>query len=315
MKKVNKIFFALATFFLMTQSVFGSSVKIDLLGDEENRKVYKFINGNRTEMMDIKISDDEVYKGFCIDVGASLNSTSPFPVYSGGLAAYINKGINNTEKSKEVAKKINEYVHFGYGYNNQTDFKYYLATQKLIWDELYNAGYRTGHYSTDTYFWSAAGTIDVSSEINTIKAHINNHYKKPSFCSDELELELAVGETITYEDTQKVLSNYKVNCSEGITCNIEGNNLTITANKSAEKHTIKFTKEAQGKNANVYTDGSQQAVVTNQGKVEGLSCEFGLSTYEVVQTADARIAFVILLGTISLAIAYIANIQKKQFNA
>lgn len=130
-------------------------------------------------------------------------------------------------------------------------------------------------------------------------------------CSNKTNLEIAVGETKTYEDTENVLSNYKVNCDDGLTCEIEGNKLIVTANKESSNHKIKFKKDGiNGKNNVIYQRSGEQAVVINAEPIEGISCQFGIdasqeNVTENVQTAGTKTTITMIIGMLSLTIAYI----------
>ena len=132
--------------------------------------------------------------------------------------------------------------------------------------------------------------------------------------SNNTDLEIAVGETKSYEDTSNVLSKYKVNCDNGLTCEIKENKLIVTANKESSNYQIKFTKDGiSGKNNIIYQRSGEQAVVVNAESIEGVSCQFGIDTYqkieenvtENVETAGGKATTTIIIGLLSLTIAYI----------
>ena len=50
--------------------------------------------------------------------------------------------------SEDVINKMNLIAHYGYGYNNHTDLKWYGITQYLIWNELE----LDDLYFTDSYY-------------------------------------------------------------------------------------------------------------------------------------------------------------------
>ena len=58
-----------------------------------------------------------------------------------------------------------------------------------------------------------------------------------------------------------------------------------------------------------------QGVVINQGKVEPVSCQFGIDTYKNVQTSGAKAVAIVSLGMLSIIIAYIIITNNKYLNA
>lgn len=319
-KKINKILLTLTTFFIMANNVFGETQNTYLteMKDSNGQTIYRNYNGKQDRQISIAIgaNSSTTINGYCIDVGADLGDKAPISQLDSNLEEYLKKALNNEEKAKKVAKKINQYIHFGYQYNGQNSDKYLIATQKLIWDELYNAGYRQDQYASDLYFTAGGQTYDVSAEENTIKKNIANYYKTPSQCSSTSKLELAVGETATYEDTEGVLSSYTVTCDSNLTCKKEGNKLIITANAEATEQNITFTKNGiSGNGTIIYQRSGEQAVLVNNGPIEGISCKFGVDTYKNVQTSEPNFIITITLAIISVIVAYTILLKTQKLNA
>lgn len=319
-KKIIKTIMAITTFFIMTPYVFGETQNTYLteMKDENGQKIYRNYNGNQDRQLSIEIGpvSSNTVVGYCIDVGADLGDRAPISQLDVSLKEYLTDVLNSESKAEEITNKINQYIHFGYQYNGQNSDKYLIATQKLIWDELYKAGYRQSQYSSDVYFTSGDTTYDISAEEKTIKNNITNYYKTPSLCSSNTKLELAVGETATYEDTSNVLSSYSVTCDEGITCKIEGNKLTITANAETSAQNVTFTKNGiNGDGTIIYQRSGEQAVLVNNDPIEGISCQLGVDTYKNVQTSGAKIAFVITIAAISAVAAYRILLKKQKLDA
>ena len=212
-----------------------------------------------------------------------------------------------------VAKKINEYIYFGYGYNGQTGYKYRLATQKLIWDELYSNGYNTSHNSTEVSFYPASYSsqiIDITTEMNQIKANISNFKKKPSFCSSSSKLDLKIGEQTTFTDTNGVLSSYnKIECTGGIECTRDGDKLTVKSVSEGTDNKITFTKNGAGEGGVLYTKTNFQGVITNQGQVGPVTCTFGIDTHKENIPENPK------TGTIAIIFAWITGLVAIGFGA
>lgn len=331
-KKISKILLAL-TILLTTKEVLAAEVDLENTyykwnssmtdsGNYQIKKSSKNSEGKYNDLPKIIIKDgSNNYIGYCIDIGLNLpgHDNDSISVYSKTLEEYLSGVLgSNSSKAKEITKKINEYIYFGYDIKDtksKEKGEYYAATQQLIWEELSKAGYRSNEYSQAIPFLLAGNSteIDLTNEKNTILNSINNYYKTPSFCSSQNKLEIAVGETATYTDNNKVLSQYEVNCSDGLTCKKNGNDLKVTVQNDSGEQTITFTKAGAGKGTTLYKEGSNQAVVINQGKVEPVSCQFGIDTYKNVQTGGSLIIGTIFLAGLSFCIAYIMYLKKTTF--
>ena len=245
--------------------------------------VVKIFDGDRSAQIDtMKFHIDSDTPAFCLEIGATFTLGT---VSGTNLKTYLsNAGVSNSDT---VAKTINDYLYFGYGYSGRTSNKYYLATQKLVWEELSKAGFfNTSYFKSNSFpvtppsfttigfYGTDAGTIDLSSEVSAIKNSATNYYKKPSICSTS-SLTLATGESKTLTDSNGVLSEYTVSCGSGLTCQATGNDLKVTANSVGDK-TITLTKAKKGTEAMAYAHGNQQDLVAGGG-VGPVSCSINLN--------------------------------------
>lgn len=307
-RKFSKILVSTLAVFISTKSVFADTIKENYVyyNDQQtdgHYRIHKTINNEQTDLIKIRIAGSSTEQiGFCIDVGASLPSGSQIYQIDDSLATYLNKTLNDSLKSKKLADEINEIIHFGYE-TNKTD-NYYAATQKMIWDKLYAAGYRTNFYGTDVTFSYGTTVVDFKDEISAINKAVADNKKTPSQCSSTTKLELAVGETATYTDKNGVLSNYKVKCSDSLKCEISGNDLKITVLKESGSQKITFSKDGSGTGTVVYKEGNNQAVVINTGSLAPVSCEFGIDTYKNSQTAGVKNLAIISIGLLFGLVAY-----------
>lgn len=325
MKNKLKKLFALLLMISYLPNIYAATggVKLDdpILDGKETpiKKVYKNLNKSETDynmgnVYKLTITDgDKKITGYCIDFAAELNSYYD-GVNTTSLYDYLNQGINNATKTKALVAKINQYTKLGYGYNGKTDDKYYLATQILIWEAINESGfYNSDFYKSRTdegikYNLSnigftktnnASDTIDLTEEINQIKKEIANYSRIPSQCSSQTKLEIAIGETATYTDNNKVLSQYKINCSEGLKCEVSGNDLKITALSEGKEHKITFTKVKIGSASTLYTSTNKsqyQGVISAEGEVPTITCNFGVDAYKNVQTGGNSIAYITIIG-------------------
>ena len=322
--------------FVFTPNVFADSeiksrtnIKID---GNTVRKYYDNIIAEETKIVGetagrITLAiDGNEYPGFCIDFGMNIKTgTTETPQT---LEDYFRNVLNENE-TNELIKKLTLYTNFGYGSPGRMTEKYDLATQQLIWTAISD----TGFYASDFYHEQTQGkvpklkienfkwtndngksTIDISAELNDIKSAINQYYKTPSFCSSQNKIEIEVGETAEFIDNNNVLSLYNVKCDDGISCETEGNKLKVTAIDDASSQRITFSKTSTGTENYVYRVTDNQGVITKQGTLEPISCEFGIDSFKNVQTADTKIIYVITIGVFCGVMAYIAYYTKKSLD-
>ena len=215
-------------------------------------------------------------------------------------------------------KKIVLYAKLGYGTAGKEDQKYYLATQQLIWETINATGlYQTEYYETlagkkiniANLGWTTdkENRINIDSEINEIKTAVNNYYITPSFCSSQNKLEIEIGKSEEYIDSNNVLSLYQVSCQEGLECSKDGNKLTVKAVKDIGQKNITFTKEAIGAENILYRAGDEQALIIANGIIQEVTCTFGINNFQNVQTSDSKIVYISIIGAIGGLLTYLLS--------
>ena len=314
-KSLGKVLITATACFAMMGNVYGAakpSLTYVYYNDQKdgNYRIRKVIGSNSTFMDFITMKDTTDKVGYCVDVVKNLNKDISY-TETQDLASYLNATLNNSTKAKNLAAKISQYAYYGYttsGTRNTNN--YYAATQKLIWEELYKNGY--GSYNKDAYLRADSANIevDVSKETNEILNAVANHLRKPSFCSSKDKLEIGVGETATFTDNNKTLSYYKVSCTSDLKCEPSGNNLKVTVLKKDGDKKITFTKDAKGTPALVYKHANSQGVLVG-GKVEPVSCSFGVDTFENIQTAGPKMLAIVSIGLLFGFIAFMVYFGKE----
>lgn len=323
------ILITILSFLTFTSDVFAqiditanSMIKID------NQTVYKKYDNLATgqtniitpneNILQIEI-DGNTYIGYCIELGIRNVTGKDAKTYD--LYEYYNSVIGETE-AKELIKKITLYARYGYGYNGKNKITHYLATQQLIWESVNAAGvYQTEFYKERTgenlnisnFIWTIdkETKIDITEEINAVKTDANKHYITPSFCNNNNKLEIEVGQTVTYQDKNNVLSSYKTICDSDLECRQEENNLIITTKNNAGNKKIQFVKETSGTESVLYRVGDKQSMISSTGLLETVTCEFGINSYQNVQTSDTKIIYISIVGLFCAFIAYIIYKTKR----
>ena len=124
--------------------------------------------------------------------------------------------------------------HFGYGYQNHTDLKWYAITQIMIWE----IADPNGTYYISTYQNGPATQI-YNAEINEIKTLVNN-YKKDTIFNNKIYT-IVEDTNLQLEDTNQVLNTFKI-----ISNNATINNNTLTTPVLKEgKYEITLQKESK----------------------------------------------------------------------
>lgn len=103
----------------------------------------------------------------------------PFAMFNENFS--YNSTLNPHNLSSSQIDRISKIAHFGYGYSNHTDSKWYAITQFMIWKETNNGDY----YFTDSLNGNRINIFQ--DEINEINNLINEYNTLPEF-DDEYTL-------------------------------------------------------------------------------------------------------------------------------
>lgn len=132
-------------------------------------------------------------------------------------------------------ERISLLAYYGYGYEGHSDQKWYAITQVMIW--------RTTNPESDIYFTDTLNGNRVSrfdGEMAELESLVANHYKAPRFQDN---IVMPIGSTITLNDSNNVLSNFRVAGATNVNASVNGNTLTVTAKKVGDA-TINLQKSA-----------------------------------------------------------------------
>ena len=158
-------------------------------------------------------SDQIVY---CIDPFTIGISNEEYEMYSDTNHPF--------DIDSNTLNRINIIAHFGYGYENHIDKKWYLVTQFLIWNEL---GLDKLYFSD-----SNGNKLDIyTDEINEINNLIEEYNILPSIDINNI---YDANETYTLEDKNNVLDKYTI-YSKDINYERVGNKLKINTKDTGVK--------------------------------------------------------------------------------
>lgn len=184
----------------------------------------------------------------------------PF-LYLDNGAYYGYNGYNELfNLSEDVINKMNLIAHYGYGYNNHTDLKWYGITQYLIWNELE----LDDLYFTDGYYGNRI--VAYQDEINEINRLIDSHYVLPAF--DDLNIEAL--KEIVLTDDNNVLNNFEIE-TDSSAIRVEGNKLILDKLQEGT-YTVTFVKKDNQKNYMLYHNEKGQDLLL-PGKIADVKKE------------------------------------------
>lgn len=161
--------------------------------------------------------------------------------------------------SENAIEKMNLIAHYGYGYVNHTDLKWYGITQYLIWNELG----LDDLYFTDSYYGNRI--IAYTDEINELNNLVNSHYILPSF--DEL-INIEANNYIELEDKNNVLSNYEFT-TDNSNIKVVDNKLVFD-NLEEGEYNVSFSKKENKEHYMLYYNENGQNLLL-PGKVSDVS--------------------------------------------
>lgn len=146
---------------------------------------------------------------YCIEPGVAIPNTN-----------YNIGDWSVTSLTKEQRERIELIGYYGYEYPSHKNVRYYMAAQELIWKTVYSmtATWSTGPNKT-------GNIINIEKEKQEILSLIKKHNIKPSF--DNITITKLMGDSITLEDKNNILNEYKIYTDGKQDVKINGNTLNI----------------------------------------------------------------------------------------
>lgn len=187
------------------------------------------------------------------------------------IANYQIGNIGDISLTEEELKQIELIGHYGYKYDNHLDYKYYLATQELIWETLYP---NLQIYWTSIQYGS--DKINVDKEKEEIMYYVNMHDKKLSI--NNVTLTFSINQDIILE-SDKTLKNYEVYDSGVHKVTVENGILHIITSKTyTGLSKIKLRKiKDETKKTQIYISENSNAVIYTHNN-DSLEANFNIET-------------------------------------
>lgn len=165
--------------------------------------------------------------------------------------------------------KINKYINFGAKDDDSNEF--YVATTLAIWEDVLG--------------WNVSTNLPNYGGLkNKITQNIAEFSKLPSFNGKEVTVK--VGESITVEDTNGILNNFKVQ-TDGTNSKIEksGNKLTITPSVNSKDGDIDVYRNSHYSGSQYfYVNGNGSQAVSTGGVVDPT---YGFLKVKVIKLGNA----------------------------
>ncbi len=228
------LFATILGFFISTQEVRAETYpgeKIEESNYISNVYIKKFSTDGRGKYEQarfIRRADDNAFL-YCLQPFVAIDHNMVYNVTHNDYLAYLNMSESQWDRVSLLA-------YYGYGYGNHTSDKWYAVTQVMIWRTIEpNAQI----FFTDTLNGTRNDSL-FTNEIAELENLVNQHSIKPNFNNGSITL--PIGQSITLNDSNGVLGNFKVSGQTNAVASINGNSLTITATNVGNA-TIKVSKE------------------------------------------------------------------------
>lgn len=246
-KKIILLFLAITTFMIAT-SVHAASFSSYRI---ENIRTHK----NNGVIEEFKVAYGFTENGtnnraYCIEPFIFLDEEE---IYSESDPYTTNYGY-----TREQMDRINDLAYFGYGYGNHTDEKWISITQMLIWKTV---------DKTSTFEWidnfSDRNPINpYQNEINEIERLISDKNKKPSFANGNA---VVVYNHSELNDTNNVLSKYRIKETKGVSVSINGNKLVIDRITGTDEGEITLIKDGSSAPGKFFYSNTSQNILIRGG--------------------------------------------------
>lgn len=211
---------------------------------------------------------------YCIELGVDIstdiyNSTYDF-------------SISNLSEGK--IKFIKDVSYFGYGYNNQNDYRYYMASQEIIWEYLNGVDVEW----TDVLDING-NRINIDSYKKTILDLVNDYNRGNSFSGYSKGMDVKIGDEVVISDNNDNLKYYEV-----VSCNhcmgeIVGNNIyiDIDTNYVGSGSVTLGRKKIYEYDSMLYYKDNSQKLISNGNVDSNIVLSFNIKgDYMVLQLKD-----------------------------
>ena len=205
---------------------------------------------------------------YCIELGKPITTE----IYNS--TTNINDQEEITNLSREKLEYIKALAYFGYGYQGNSNDKYYMATQELIWEYINNID-----ITWTTELDINGPKIDIENIKNEIKNLAQRYITTPAINN---HIRIKVGEQINIQDTNNSLQFYEKETNTSHQININNNSLEIKPNNQEIGYSkIKLKRKKYYDYQSTIYNFENSQILLSIGNLEDLTKEIDL---EVVGT-------------------------------
>ena len=180
--------------------------------------------------------------------------------------------LNPNNLSTSQIDKISKIAHFGYGYKNHTDVKWYAITQFMIWQAADPNG---DYYFTDTLSGNRITLFEA--EINEINNLVNTYTKLPSI--NNKTYTIVEDNPLMIEDTNKIINSFKIDDKK---VSIKGNTINITPLKEGTYTFTAYKQENVYNQPYIFYQANDSQNLIRTGNLNKLETKF---TVKVIPTS------------------------------
>ena len=192
---------------------------------------------------------------YCIEPFNFFNESRPYT-----------STVNPRNLSKAQIDRISKIAHFGYGYKDHGDLKWYAITQLMIWQAADSSG---DYYFTDGLNGNRINPYQ--QEINQINNLINNYDIKPTFTNKTYTI--VEDHNLVIEDQNNVISNFKTD-NKDIT--ITGNKVTINSLKEGSYKYNFYKQDNYYNKPLVFYQANDSQNLVNTGDLNKIQIAFNI---------------------------------------
>lgn len=187
---------------------------------------------------------------YCIEIGVDIDTA----IYN----STYDFSISNL--SEQQIKYIRNLSYFGYGYEGHKDYRYYMATQELIWEYLNDIDVSwTNELNVD------GEKININNYKQEITSLVNGYNQQLKFAGYNRGGNVIIGERRSFMVSGGSLAYYEILPGEHYTASIDGRTLTIDFGTDYLGYEFVYLikKKFYGYDSLLYYKGESQKLISN----------------------------------------------------
>lgn len=249
---------------------------------ERNRvdNIYAFTNyDNINHLFYLNMYTLNGIPAYCIELGVNINTEVYNSTYDFSVSNLSNSKINY----------IRNLSYFGYGYEGHNDYRYYMATQELMWEYLNGIEVEwTNELEFD------GERINIDRYKNDILSLVNRYNRGFDLRGYYDGMNVNIGNTIDITDVNNNINDYVVVKSDHSQVRINNNMIYIDFDKDyvGEENIVLERKGFYNYDGRLYYQGSNQKLISNGNFYDEQILSFNVNgmglSMEIVDSIDIK---------------------------